>query len=243
MSARGFEKLGHLLADVLSRPRRSDTAPAPAAPEEEWQQLMRPGDVLLVEGRTRISTGIKYLTQSTWSHSALYVGSRCPQGPLIEADLTAGVIASPMEKYRDANVRICRPIGLSSDDLHRVLDFAIARLGNRYDLRNVFDLARYLFPTPPVPPRWRRRLLTFGSGEPTKAICSSLVAQAFQQVHYPILPHTVWSSEHPDDRYLRYQIRHYSTFTPRDFDLSPYFDIVKPKLRTCFDYRTLQWLD
>lgn len=35
---------------------------------------LRPGDVLLVEGNTRISTSIKYLTQSTWSHAALHVG-------------------------------------------------------------------------------------------------------------------------------------------------------------------------
>lgn len=243
MSTLAFDRIGQRLATVLDRPRRLDTAPAPVAPQTEWQRLIRPGDVLLVEGRTRIGTAIKYLTQSTWSHAALYVGARCPHGPLIEADLTAGVIASPVTKYADFNIRICRPIGLSSDDLHRVLDFAIARLGDRYDLRNIFDLARYLFPTPPVPLRWRRRLLTFGSGEPTKAICSSLVAQAFQQVHYPILPYPIWSSEDPDDRHLCYQIRHYSSFTPRDFDLSPYFDIVKPELRACFDYRSLRWLD
>lgn len=238
-----FGSLGRGLAAILNRPGRFEAGPAPASPPDEWQRLIRPGDVLLVEGCTRIGTAIKYLTQSTWSHSALYVGDRCPHGPLIEADVSEGVIASPVEKYRDANTRICRPVGLSGDDLNRVLDFAIARLGNRYDLRNIFDLARYLFPTPPVPPRWRRRLLTLGSGEPTKAICSSLVAQAFQQVHYPILPYAVWSSEDPADRHLRFQIRHYSLFTPRDFDLSPYFDIVKPELRVCFDYRALPWID
>lgn len=34
------------------------------------------GDVLLVEGNSKISTAIKYLTQSTWSHAALYVGDK-----------------------------------------------------------------------------------------------------------------------------------------------------------------------
>ena len=33
--------------------------------------VIEPGDVLLVEGDNRISAIIKYLTQSTWSHSAL----------------------------------------------------------------------------------------------------------------------------------------------------------------------------
>src|SRR4029453_13573329 len=35
---------------------------------------LRPGDVLLVEGNNHVSGIIKYLTQSTWSHAALYVG-------------------------------------------------------------------------------------------------------------------------------------------------------------------------
>ena len=85
----------------------------------------------------------------------------------------------PYEKYLDANVRICRPVGLSDEDRARVIDFVVAHIGNTYDLKNVFDLARYLLPTPPIPARWRRQLLTFGSGEPTKAICSSLIAEAF----------------------------------------------------------------
>src|ERR1700758_2199833 len=34
------------------------------------------GDILLVEGNPRLSAIIKYLTQSTWSHAALYVGER-----------------------------------------------------------------------------------------------------------------------------------------------------------------------
>src|SRR5574337_378503 len=59
---------------------------------------------------------------------------------------------------------------------------------HRYDLKNVVDLARYLLPTPPVPVGWRRRLLALGSGEPTQAICSTMIAQAFQSVSYPILP-------------------------------------------------------
>ena len=36
-------------------------------------------------------------------------------------------------------------------------------------------------------------------------------------------------------------IRHHSLYTPRDFDLSPYFEIVKPTLEYGFDYRSLTW--
>ena len=81
-------------------------------------------------------------------------------------------------------------MGLRESDCRKLTAFAIARLGNRYDLRNVIDLARYLLPTPPVPLRFRRRMLALGSGDPTRAICSTLIAQAFQSIRYPILPIT-----------------------------------------------------
>lgn len=30
-------------------------------------------------------------------------------------------------------------------------------------------------------------------------------------------------------------------FVPRDFDVSPYFEVVKPTLAQGFDYRQLNW--
>ena len=41
---------------------------------ERMRYELRTGDVLLVEGRSRISGIIRYLTQSSWAHSALYIG-------------------------------------------------------------------------------------------------------------------------------------------------------------------------
>ena len=38
-------------------------------------------------------------------------------------------------------------------------------------------------------------------------------------------------------------MRHHSLFVPRDFDVSPYFDVVKPTLAAAFDDRSLQWHD
>ena len=37
------------------------------------QAPLRPADVLLVEGHSKVSSAVKYLTQSTWSHAALHV--------------------------------------------------------------------------------------------------------------------------------------------------------------------------
>lgn len=231
-----LQACGLALARYLNRSKQPVVAGG-----ENWSWCLLPGDVVLVDGRSRVSTAIKYLTQSSWSHAALYVGDLCADGPLLEADLVAGVRAVPVETYASYNVRICRPIGLTDEDKMRVSNFVIARIGNQYDLKNIFDLARYLLPTPPVPVRFRRRLISFGSGDPTKAICSSLIAQAFQSIQYPILPTAWWSSDSPVHRDICYQVKHYSTFTPRDFDLSPYFEVVKPTLLRRFDFREIPW--
>ncbi len=152
-----------------------------------------------------------------------------------------------MDAFADHHVRICRPVGLDEKEIAAICEFAIDRLGNSYDLRNVIDLARYLFPTPPVPAGWRRRMIALGSGEPTKAICSSLIAQAFQSVRYPILP--VVTRGMIDDPHCRarirdiLQIRHHSLFVPRDFDVSPYFEVIKPTLNASFDPASLRWAD
>ncbi len=244
---------GRALAHYLSKPNprfHPVTTTAPGA----LAAAIRPGDVLLVEGDTRISTAIKYLTQSTWSHAALYVGDvlgqRSAEGEpldLIEADVKEGVRAIPLSRYEDFHTRICRAADLTPEDLQKVIDYAVSRLGQQYDLRHIFDLARYLLPVPPVPVRWRRRMIALGSGEPTRAICSTLIAQAFQSVRYPILPSVQrLPSDDPDcndcyDEILH--IRHHSLFAPRDFDISPYFAVVKPALTGDFDYRALQWAD
>jgi hypothetical protein len=55
----------------------------------------------------------------------------------------------------------------------------LARRGKQYDARRIIDLARYLSPYPAAPVWFRRRMLAIGSGDPTKAICSTLIAAAF----------------------------------------------------------------
>lgn len=207
-------------------------------------RILRPGDVVLVEGDTRVSDLIKYITQSTWSHAALFVG-RLPGRPymvgedwLIEADLEAGVRALPLSAYLRWNLRICRPIGLSREDCMQVCRSAVAHIGHRYDLKNVIDLGRYLLPWKLLPRRLHAKALRLGSGDPTRAICSSMLAQAFQSVHYPILPYHTQIGNWIADQL---SMRHFTLFMPRDFDLSPYFQIVKPTTENGFDYHLLHW--
>ena len=208
--------------------------------------------MLLIAGNSRFSTAIKYLTQSSWSHATLYIGDALGpvaaggQAPvLIEADINEGVRAVPLSDYSGNHTRICRPVGLSEIEIKSLCDYAITRLGQLYDLKNIIDLVRYLIPTPLLPSRWRRRLLALGSGDPTRAICSSLIAQAFQSVGYPILPE-IYSEESTDPACVKcyketLHIRHHSLFTPRDFDVSPYFQIIKPTIEKGFDPSSLNW--
>lgn len=245
--------LGTHLANYLASPIRQGSLVATVEPDVLIAAL-RPGDVLLIEGNTRISVAIKYLTQSTWSHAALFVGDAlgtpndgADRHCFIEADLRGGVRAVGIGQYAGLHTRICRPVGLSKQDVEKLVAYVVDRIGQSYDLRHVFDLARYLFPIPPVPARWRRRMLALGSGDPSRAICSTLIAEAFQSLRYPILPDITRSAT--NDRACQHcqreilHIRHHSLYTPRDFDISPYFNVVKPSLLHGFDYHKLAWTD
>src|SRR5262245_32182029 len=118
--------LSRAIAEYL---QRAETGYEPFTPSnlDALRATLRPGDVLLVEGNNRISGVIKYLTQSTWSHAALYVG---PIGErvtadgeplvLVEANIGQGVVAAPLSKYVRFHTRICRPTQLNEDDRARV---------------------------------------------------------------------------------------------------------------------------
>jgi hypothetical protein len=67
------EWLGRRLARYLAQPVK-EFVPLATADPGAFLRALRPGDIVLVEGNTRVSTAIKYLTQSTWSHSSPYVG-------------------------------------------------------------------------------------------------------------------------------------------------------------------------
>src|SRR6266581_3720966 len=247
-------KVFNLAARALTKPRGNYTLLLPND-FDALLRVIRPGDVILVDGDQRVSQVIKYLTQSTWSHSVLYVGDELM---MIEA-LLEGVLASPLSKYASFNLRICRPVGLQREDLQRILDEVIAQIGLRYDVKHILDLARYFFPVSLIPRRFRRRALQFGSGLTTQVICSSIIGRAFQNVGFPILPATTPSAAAPPprrlvDRLLRRTPPPYpavfrrqlpSIITPRDFDLSPYFEVIKfnPVEASNFDYRRIRWED
>jgi hypothetical protein len=242
-----LDTVGKIIAGYLQKEVPGYEPFTPSDPEH-LRGIIEPGDVLLVEGNNRISGIIKYLTQSTWSHAALYVGpvdgAQEPDGEphvLIEAYIGEGVVSAPLSKYFPYHTRLCRPVGLSYEDRTTVCRYAINRIGFGYDTKNILDLMRFLIPLP-IPQRWRRRLIAFGSGDPTKIICSALIAQAFDAVRYPILPKITRAGSRQARREILH-IRDSSLYMPRDFDISPYFEVVKPTIVHGFDYTALHWAD
>jgi hypothetical protein len=238
--------------------------PPPRSPLCDFARLsyeLRLGDVLLVEGRSRVSQVIKTITQSTWTHSALYIGRiydiRDPdlqqrvrmaysgdltEPLLVEALLGEGTIIVPVSKYRRDHLRICRPSGLEPEDAHRVISHSLEHLGLDYDVRHLFDLARFFFPWAILPRRWRSSLFEHNAGMPTRAVCSSLIASAFNRVNFPILPFI----DRDEDGSIRFFKRNPRLFTPKDFDYSPYFNIIKYPFLGIDDlgvYRKLPWCD
>jgi len=234
--------------------------PAPCDFERICHEI-RPGDVLLIEGRSRVSEVIRVITQSPWSHSVLYIGrihdieneavrnrierlyAGDPQDPLIiEALLGEGVIITSLGKYYAEHIRICRPRGLTFLDSQRVINHAIDELGKGYNLRQLLDLARLLFPWAILPRRWRSVLFQHNVQAPTKTVCSTVISEAFASVSFPILPLVSLDGETG----LRMFRRDPRLAVPRDFDYSPYFDIIKYPLVPIDEsgfYRQLPWSD
>lgn len=258
--------LGWLTEKFIGWLRTEEHASAvPLCDFDRLSRALHPADVILVEGNTRLSQFIKNITHSQWTHSALYVGRLCEVGDavlrqniqrhyqesqgksvsldeplIIEGLIGQGIIIEPLSKYRGVNMRVCQPRGLSSDDASRVLRFAAYHLGMRYDIRQLFDLARWMSPHPWLPRRLGSTLFEINTSLSERTICSTLIAAAFGSVHFPIMPVVHYS----DDGALRFYPRNPRLCTPRDFDYSPYFDSVKfsaVALDGIGAYRHLPW--
>ncbi len=236
--------------------------PHEGLPQCDFERLryeLRPGDVVLVEGRSRVSDIIQSITRTSWSHAALYVGrlhdieneeirnqvtNHFKGSPdtqlLIEGVMGKGTIVSDLCIYNRDHVRVCRPRGLSRQDAQKVIAFAASKLGFDYDTRHTMDLARFMLPWRFFPRQFRTKIFEYNPGESTRTVCSTMIAEAFASVEFPILPLV---QEH-ETRGIELITRNPRLYTPRDFDYSPYFDIIKHPFIEYSDYamyRRLPW--
>jgi hypothetical protein len=202
---------------------------------------LRPGDVVLVEGCSRVSTIIRHITHSSWTHSSLYVGTpeeiralgvgderleafnTSPHEPLIvESLLGEGTILAPVSKYRENHLRICRPVGLSDSERREVVIRVLSRLGAHYQARELLESALLLLWEGLTPHR-RSRWFDSKMQRTDATICSSMLGQAFMSIGFPVLP----LLEQNREGRSRSTLRAFQMLTPRDFDHSPSFEIVK----------------
>ncbi len=253
---KAITKLTVIFTKILTKDRAVHNVPA--CDFARFRFELRLCDVILVEGRTRISDVIKTITLCCWTHSALYIGrlididnedvrklvkSYYPGSPddhlVIESLIGIGTVISPLTKYQYDNIRICRPKDLYPQDAQKVIETAVKYLGSKYDTRQIVDLARFMLPYGILPRRWRSSLFKHKAGDLTRTICSTMIVEAFASAHYPVLP----VIQRTEDNKLTWFRRNANLFTPRDFDYSPYFDIIKfPFMgdNMCI-YRNLPW--
>lgn len=253
------DKLAFKFIEWLTR----DIDKPPEVPLSDFENIshsMQPGDVLLIEGRSRVSKVICTITRSRWTHAALYIGYindiKIPdqrrrviesyQGDprdqlIIESIVGKGVVISSLSSLKQENIRICRPKGLLFKDVSRVIACAIGGLGSQYDTRQILDLARFLFPWGLLPRRWHSTLFTYKAGVPTQLSCALLLAESFASVQFPILP-TIKRDAGGNLIFIQRLPR---LFTPGDFDSSPFFETVKcpvVKFTNQFNYHDLSWI-
>jgi len=234
--------------------------PLPHTPLSDFARIrheVRPCDVILIEGRSRVSEVIKLVTQSAWSHAVLYIGRLHDiEDPLlrdnlrqyymgtpdtqliIESELGVGTVVRPLTGYESEHLRICRPRNLDYQDSQRVVHYCIGRLGTSYDVRQIFDLARFLFPWFIMPRRWRSSLFSARPGKSTQTVCSTMIAEAFGSIQFPILPLV----KHVEGDRVKLYMRNPKLCTPSDFDYSPYFDIIKYPFLDFHNYATQRLL-
>jgi Permuted papain-like amidase enzyme, YaeF/YiiX, C92 family len=209
------------LALYLARPVKPCSR-STAADTQSLSAMLRHGDVLLTDGNTRMAALVRRITGSTWSHVSMYVGP-LEDGPdprcVVEADIAGGVRAVPLSEFKGQRVRVLRPTGLHDTDRRRLADWVVSRIGDEYDLVHAFALARRLLRLPPAS-RLPMTPSTMLRGA-RRFICSSLLAQAFVLVGYPIVPAqiSVRDTSAAGPRYV----------TPRDFEVACGFEVVRAK--------------
>ena len=247
---------GQLLAEwflhQLTRPRREYRRVVFNDPER-LKSRIRPGDVVLVDGDQRVSQVVKYLTMSPWSHSALYVGSALLRDParraevrrrfgkearylIVEALVDRGVVVSPLVKYIDFNIRVCRPHGLTKEQIETVV--ALRPRPRRVHLRPAQHLRPLPLPAARSPaadapargrPALRQReghrddlLLAAGRGASPRSASRSSRCTSGARPPCPAARGSASSAGRraaPASGFLK--ARHPSLCVPQDFDLSP----------------------
>lgn len=205
------------------------------------RELVRPGDVLLIDGRSRLDARLRRILQTRWTQAALYLGRlKDLRDPSLRATVTeylpcepdtqlilralphGGIQLQVLPELQGEHLRLCRPRGLGEEDAQTVIRYGLSRLGVVSRLR--WPEALFLMlPWGLLPERWRRPLLMRYAGRMLRALNGSTIGEAFSFIQFPVLPLV----KRTDTDISRLYRRHPRLFLASDFDHSPYFDVVK----------------
>lgn len=199
------------------------------------------GDVLLVEDHSYLGKRISTVSGSQWNHAALYLGklhdikdkslrqvilSHYPFEPdtplLLESRLGKGVIIRALSHYEPMHLRICRPASLSSTVQTALLNASVREI-NYFTNTGLFDLLRFFMPLGALPRPRRLPFLSYKASNTTQLASSNAIARIFESIQYPIYPLIKKQSTGHSELFLRQA----DFCLPRDFDTSPYFEIIK----------------
>lgn len=206
------------------------------------RHLLEPTDVVLIDANTLADRKIKAISGSRWSQAYLYIGRlhdirnsslraavnehlNCQSDTqlMLKVDLVKGIHITTISELRQQTFRICRPRGLSEEDKQSVINYAISRMSPQAKHAWWPAVRLMLVPWRLLSAKWRLRMFRYLSGRRLRRAVGGTVGDAFSFIQFPILPLVKGEEESTSKLYRQYPF----IFFAADFDLSPYFDVVK----------------
>lgn len=208
---------------------------------DRLSRTLQPGDVILIDGRSRLDEALKSVTSSRWSRAILYLGQPhdiadpalrrqlaeyLPCGPdtrlILSARLDSGITLQSLSLLEHEHLRICRPRSLDNEERQALIRHAISRLGVGTQ-RSWFSVITLLLPWSLLPRRWRCSSFAALAGSLLRQITGTPVGEAFNFVQFPVMPLVKQERDGASHLYSRQPGIYFAS----DFDHSPYLDIVK----------------
>lgn len=101
----------------------------------DWKNILQPADIILNQGDTFDSRLIRFVNNSAYSHSCIYLGN----GSMIEAtfpskskDRRAGVMISPVTKYENRDKAILRCKSLTLWQKQTISTWTLNHVGEKF---------------------------------------------------------------------------------------------------------------
>ena len=146
-----LQSIGTQLAKFLTKEHIHDDAYYRTS-FNDIKSVLEPGDVVLVEGKSRVSSAIQFITSSDWSHAAIFIGKTDYfKHSLIEVKAVEGCKYTDINTYKQHTLRICRPMFLNKRKRKILLSHLITKIGSKYDFTvclrtgSILTLSMYSF--------------------------------------------------------------------------------------------------